>query len=69
MTQKRPVSTKALSAYLRSCHTSLSAAVAMVGLDQECIGGETISDDILGRIARFRGTTPEQLAELAERYA
>ncbi len=69
MTQKRTVTTKALSAYLKVQHTSLSAAFSMVGLDQEQLQAETVSDDTLGRIARLRGTTPEKLTTLVEPYA
>jgi hypothetical protein len=60
--------TKALNAYLATKHTSLSAAIAMIGFEQECIDGATISDDIVGRIARLRGVTPEQLATFAAPY-
>jgi hypothetical protein len=69
MPQTRPTQTKALAAYLKSCHTSLSAAIVMIGLDQECIAGPTISDDVVGRIARLRSTTPEALAAHAARFA
>jgi len=69
MPEKRPISTKALSAFLKSRHTSLSAAVARCGLEQECINGETVNDDIAGRIARLHGLTPEHLAELTAAFA
>jgi hypothetical protein len=69
MSQTRPTQTKALNAYLATKHTSLSAAIAMVGLDQEAIIGATISDDIVGRIARLRGITPEQLKAFAAPFA
>lgn len=69
MTEKRQISTKALSAYLRSRHTSLSAALTRTGQDQEAINGETVDDDVSGRIARFLGLTPEQLVEAAQPYA
>jgi hypothetical protein len=69
MTTKRPVTTKALSAYLKAQHTSLSAAISMIGLDQECLEHETITDDTLGRIARLRGTTAEVLAAATAQYA
>jgi hypothetical protein len=69
MPEKRPTQTKALSAYLRTRHTSLSAAIAMIGLDQEQLTNETVSDDIVGRIARLYSLTPEGLAALAAPYA
>jgi hypothetical protein len=69
MTQKRTVSTKALSAYLKAQHTSLSAAIQMIGGDQEQLQDEVVNDGLLGRIARLRGTTPDKLADLADRHA
>jgi hypothetical protein len=69
MTQKRQTQTKALSAYLKARHTSLSSALARIGLDQAAMNGETIDDDITGRIARLLGLTPERLVELAAPYA
>jgi len=69
MTQKRPIQTKALSAYLTARHTSLSSALARIGQEQEIMNGETINDDITGRIARLLGLTPERLGELAAPYA
>jgi len=69
MLEKRPTTTKALGAYLKSRHTSLSAAIAMIGMDQECIVGDTINDDIVGRIARLHGLTPEGLADAAAKFA
>lgn len=70
MTEKRLTSTKALSAYLKTRHhTSLSAAAARCGLDQSTISGETISDDIAGRIARLYGLAPENLDNLISPYA
>jgi hypothetical protein len=69
MTQKRTVTTKALSAYLKTQHTSLSGAFSVIGLDQEQLQSEDVPDDILGKIARLYGTTPEKLAELTASYA
>ncbi len=62
MTQKRPVTTKALSAYLKTRHSSLSAAIHMLGLNQKLLTSEDVDDDTLGRVARLYGMTPEQLA-------
>lgn len=61
--------TKALSAYLKNNHTSLSAVLARTGQTQEVGQGETIGDDATGRIARLLGLTPERLAELTAPYA
>jgi hypothetical protein len=61
-TQKRPVTTEALSAYLKSRHSTLSAAIHMLGLSQELLDNKDVDDDTLGRIARLYGTTLEQLA-------
>ena len=69
MSEKRPTTTKALSAYLRTRHTSLSAAIAMIGLDQKCLASETLSDDIVGRIARLYSLTPEGLASAVAPFA
>jgi hypothetical protein len=69
MTQKRPMQTKALSAYLKDHHTSLSAVLTRTGQTQGVAQDETISDDVSGRIARLLGLTPERLAELAAPYA
>lgn len=69
MTQQRPTSTKALSAYLKTQHTSLSAAIYKLGLSQELLDNDTIDAELLGRIARLRGVTPEQLAAFAAPYA
>lgn len=62
MTQKRPVTTKALSAYLKTRHSSLSAAIHMLGLNQKLLTSEDVDDDTLGRVARLYGMTPDQLA-------
>jgi hypothetical protein len=67
--RKAPNDDEGLSAYLRTRHTSLSAAIAMIGLDQKCLASETISDDIVGRIARLYSLTPEGLAALAAPFA
>ncbi len=69
MIQKRQVRTKALSAYFTSRHTSLASALAQVGIaDRAYLDGETISEDVVGRIARRFGMTFERLAELAEAH-
>lgn len=62
MSQERTVSTKALSAYLKSRHSSLSAAIHMLGLNQKLLTSENVDDETLGRVARLYGMTPEQLA-------
>jgi hypothetical protein len=56
------VPTKALDAYLKSRHSSLSAAICLLGLNQKLLNEEQISPDTLGRVARLHGMTPEQLA-------
>lgn len=69
MTQERPISTKALSAYLRSRHTSLSAVLFKLGLNQKLLNQETIDADTLGRAARLLAFTPEQLTQLVAPFA
>jgi len=64
MPEKRPMQTKAISAYLTFRQTPLISMLARIGVDRECASGETLSDDITGRIARLLGLTPERLAEL-----
>ena len=68
MTQKRPVTTKALSAYLKQRHVSFSAALHMLGLSQKQLNDAKVSDDTLGRIARLYGMEPEQLAQAAAAF-
>ena len=63
------MSTKALTAYLKSCHTSLSAVIYQLGLNQKLLTGDTIDDAIIGQIARLRGTTPEKLIAQASAFA
>lgn len=67
MPEQRPVTTKALNAFLVSRLTSLSIAYARIGLvdHADLLKNETVSDDNVGRIARLFGLTPERLAELA----
>jgi hypothetical protein len=66
MTQKPLVQTKALSAYFQSRGSSLAVALAQVGItDRLHLDSETLSDDIIGKIARRYGLTPERLAALA----
>lgn len=62
MTQQRPVSTKALNAFLVSRQMSLSIAYARIGIldHAELLKNETVSDDNVGRIARMMGMTPEK---------
>lgn len=69
MTQKRTVSTKALSAYLKNRHLSLSAAIHMLGLNQKLLDKEDVDDDTLGRIARLYGMTPDQLTTICVAHA
>jgi hypothetical protein len=70
MTQKRLTSTKALSAYFLSRQSTLSIALAQVGImDQAYLSSETPSDDIFGLLPRRFGLTPEQLIARAEAHA
>jgi len=69
MTQQRPVTTKALSAYLKNRHLSFSAAIHMLGLNQKLLDKEEVDDDTLGRIARLYGMTPEQLTKVCTAHA
>lgn len=70
MTEKRQTSVKALDAYLRTrLHTSLLAAVARCGLEPSCITSDIVTDDVVGRVARLHGLTPQGLADLAAPYA
>ncbi len=61
MTQTRPVTTKALSAYLKNRHLSFSAAIHMLGLNQKLLDEEEVDPETLGRIARLYGMDAEQL--------
>jgi hypothetical protein len=63
------MSTKALSAFLTARQTPLVATLARIGVDMKLAQAETISDDIVGRIARLFGFTPERLVELTAPYA
>lgn len=63
------MTTKALGAYLKSCHTSLSAVIFKLGLNQKLLNQETVDDDTLGRITRLLATTPEQLTKLVAPFA
>jgi IS4 transposase len=65
MTQTRSVTTKALSAYLKQRHLSFSAVIHMLGLNQKLLDEEAVSDDTLGRVARYLGMLPEQLTQAA----
>ena len=58
---RTPVSTKALSAYLKNRHLSFSAALHMLGLNQKLLDNENVDDDTLGRVARLYGLTTAQL--------
>jgi len=68
-TQTRPVTTKALSAYLKHRHLSLSAAIHMLGLNQKLLDNEEVDADTLGRIARLYGMNAEQLTKLTAAHA
>jgi hypothetical protein len=69
MLETRPMQTKALAAYLTSKYTSLSAAIFQLGLNQKVLLDDTLSADVVGRVARLCGLTPEQLAALAAPFA
>lgn len=69
MTQQRSTSTKALSAYLKNCHTSLSATLYKLGLSQELLDNETVDDALLGRVARLYGLSTEQLMKSLAPFA
>lgn len=63
------VTTKALSAYLKKRHLSLSAALHMLGLNQKLLNDEFVSEDTLGRVARLYGMNAEQLMKMTAAYA
>lgn len=67
MTQQRPVSSKALNAFLVSRLTSLSIAYARIGIPDHAhlLQKDTVDDAHVGAIARLMGLTPERLVELA----
>lgn len=69
MTHQSAVSTKALNAFLVSRHKSLSAVVSMVGGDQEAIAGDTVTDDLLGKVARFLNLSVADLTAKAAKFA
>jgi hypothetical protein len=68
MPEKRLMQTKALSAFLTSRHTPLVSTLTRIGLDGEAGKGETLSDDIVGRIARLLGFTVERLHKLVDAH-
>lgn len=68
-TQTRPVTTKALSAYLKQRHLSLSAAIHMLGLDQKLLENAEVDAATLGRVARLYGMTVDQLSKAAATHA
>jgi hypothetical protein len=69
MTTQRPTSTKALNAFLVARGLTLTVALSQVGGDVALLNEETISDDMIGKIARRYGLTFEQLRDGAAAHA
>lgn len=63
MTQTRPILTKALNAFLVSRGMTLTVALAQVGGDVALLSEDTLSDDVVGKIARRYGLSFEQLRD------
>jgi hypothetical protein len=68
MPEKRLMQTKALSAFLTFRQTPLVSTLTRIGLSGEAGKGETLSDDIVGRIARLLGFTVERLHKLVDEH-
>ena len=69
MPEKRLMQTKALSTYLAARQTPLISTLARIGLGPEYALDETLSDNVMGRIARLLGFTVERLTELVAAHA